>query len=222
MVVGTLSAASITQTRNVAQHKPDSNVDLMFNRFDPTLGVLTGISISSELEWWGGYYAVDNESDQPSSGDAIFSTTATLSSLVRGIPAGTKKLSSSISQYFELTADNGDDPDSFDIDVPGNDYARINGPSQENLLRVYGSGAVDSSYFDDYIGKGQFAINYESGQRQQWTGEGGNSTSSSPVWAQGSVTVTYYYDVPEPTTWALFGLGATLLVLRVRRRNQRD
>lgn len=212
-------AATITQTKDVAQHNPAGTYSLTFDEFDSTLGTLQSVTIASSLEWWGGFYAVDNESDLPSSGTATFSVSVNLSSAtVRGLPSNVASLSSGISQYFELTANNGDSTSDFNTDDPGHDYGRIDGPAYADRVKVQESGAIASTYIGDYQGTGTFNVSYKSSQEQSWSGSGGNSTSSSPMSASGSVSITYEYEpVPEPSSFALLGLGGIVLALRRRK-----
>jgi len=216
---GVVCAATITQTKDVAEHNPAGTYTLTFDQFDNTLGTLLSVTIASSLEWWGGFYAVDNESDLPSSGTATFAVSVDLSSAaVRGLPSNVAALSSGISQYFGLTANNGDSTSGFDVDEPGHDYGRIDGPAYADRAKVHESGAVDGDYISDYQGTGTFAIAYKSNQAQSWSGSGGNSTSSSPMSASGSVSITYEYEpVPEPSSFALLGLGGIVLALRRRK-----
>lgn len=225
---GLAYAATTTQTQtiNVSSHNPKLIQDMFFDKFDSAdtaleqNKTLTQVTVTSNLEWWGGYYAVDNESENPSSGTAVFGAAFTITTTdVRGIPAGTSDLSGAIETPLNLTANDGDDPNEYNSGGP--DHARIDGPVYADRKSVTGSGNVAESFISDYAGVGTFKITYTSEQSQSWDGVGGNSTSSGPVSAQGYVMVTYTYDydpIPEPASLALLGLGAAVLGLRRRVR----
>jgi hypothetical protein len=218
------------QTQIVAQHKPNQNTALTFNTFNTadtafqTGRTLTAITISCSLEWWGGYFAVDNDSDSASSGTLSLTGGASLSSLdVRGMPTAATTVSHSMSAIFNLTANNGDAGNEFNTDAAGLDYARIDGPTYANREIVSGSGDVAANRRSDYVssGVGTFVITYASSQSQNWSGLGGPSTSSTAMDALGAVTITYTYDynaVPEPTSAALLAMGCAVICMRRRGR----
>lgn len=232
-LTGAAQAATTTevQTRTVAQHKPNQNTDLTFNTFNTadtafqTGRTLTAITISCSLEWWGGYFAVDNDSDSASSGTLSLTGGANLSSGdVRGMPTAATTVSHSLSAIFNLTANNSDAENEFNTDAAGLDYARIDGPTYANRETVSGSGDVAANRRTDYVssGVGTFVITYASSQSQNWSGLGGNSTSSTAMDASGAVTITYTYDynaIPEPTSAALLAMGCAVMCMRRRGRS---
>lgn len=232
-LTGAAQAATTTevQTQFVAQHKPNQNTPLTFNKFNTaatafqTGRTLTAITISCSLEWWGGYFAVDNDSASESSGTLSLTGNASLSaSKVRGISEAVPIVSQNISTIFNLTPNNGDAGNEFNTDAAGLDYARIDGPDYANRKTVSGSGDVDAEYQSDYVSLGvkTFVITYASSQTQAWSGLGGNSTSSTAMDALGAVTITYTYDynaVPEPTSAALLAMGCAVMCMRRRGRS---
>lgn len=77
--------------------------------------------------------------------------------------------------------------------------------------------SIANSYFSAYTGVG--TVSFFLRDQQLVTGTGALYTvDASQAGAFTSMTVTYIYGVPEPSTYALFGLGGFALLLAYRRR----
>jgi hypothetical protein len=224
-LTGVAQAATTTMSAEieyVGQHVPNDSYDLVFDKFSTAdtateaNRTLTKVTITYNLEWWGGYHALDNDSANPAYGDFEVYSQATLSSTdVYGLPSA---LRNSRTTYISLAANDGDSTENFD--TGGSDYYRWDGPTYETrATRTEASDVVDSGLLAFYAGNGTYTINYESVQGYTESTFGGAARASSPSSAQGYVSIQYTYDytpIPEPTTFALLGLGG--LVIGLRRR----
>ena len=88
-------------------------------------------------------------------------------------------------------------------------------PDSRHLRSVSGSGSVGSLFWGGYVGAGTFTVNALSSQFGSLSYNSGIETATTPVLANGTVTVTYV--VPEPSSAALAGLAVLGLCLRRRR-----
>ena len=73
--------------------------------------------------------------------------------------------------------------------------------------------------FGDYEGGGTFDVTVDVDQMSDVMASGGVFTQSDPLMAGGNVMVTYTTaeTIPEPSTFALLGLGAALGLAAIRR-----
>ena len=211
------NAAVITQTQNIGEHVPSKSGDLTFGYFDESLGTLLSVQIVTSVTWWGGYYALDNDSDVASSGEGRWGMTIKLSDVPGVLSSATTK-SDYVSDTFSLAKNDGDPTSQFD--VGGLDYDRLEGPTYETRRTIGVTVDVAENKLNDYFSNvaGNFVIGYNTTQDQSFSGVSGNSMSSSPLSASGYVTITYNYTpVPEPATASLACAG---LLMLLRRRRQ--
>ena len=214
---GLANAAVITQTQYIGEHVPSKSGNLTFGYFDESLGTLLSVEIVTTVSWWGGYYALDNDSDVASSGEGRWGMTIQLVDVPGVLAAATRK-SDYVSDTFSLASNDGDPTSQFD--VGGIDYDRLDGPTYDNRRTINTTVNVAENKLDDYYYdvSGNFVISYNTTQDQSFSGVSGNSMSSSPLSASGYVTITYNYTpVPEPATASLACAG---LLMLLRRRRQ--
>jgi hypothetical protein len=79
------------------------------------------------------------------------------------------------------------------------------------------SQSINSSLFSSYTGVGTVAFSLRNLHLIATSG-GGYTVQPETVGALTSMTVTYTYGVPEPSTYLLFGLGGLALVVAYRRK----
>lgn len=214
---GCANAAVITQTQTIDEHVPNNSGNLTFAYFNESLGTLLSVEIITSASWWGGYYALDNDSDVASSGEGRWGMNIKLND-VPGVSSLATSISDYVSAAFNLSKNDGDSTTAFD--VGGLDYDRLGGPTYENRRTIGGTVDVADNKLADYYYEvaGNFVFTYQTLQEQSFSGLSGNSTSSSPLSASGSVTIIYNYTpVPEPASASLAGLG---LLMLIRRRRQ--
>ena len=209
------NAAVITQTQNIATHVPNKSGDLTFNYFDSSKGTLLSVEVVMSVTWWGGYYALDNDSDVASEGTAKWGIDFKLTD-VPGVTSTQSSISDSVSDNFSLAKNDGDSTSEFN--VGGEDYDRLDGPTYDNRISFDKQIDVAANKISSFEDSGAFIVPYQSLQYQSFSGLSGNSSSSSPLSAYGTVTITYTYTpVPEPATASLACAG---LLMLLRRRRQ--
>lgn len=218
---GSAMAATITQTKTFGPAAAGSQGQVTFNKFDSSLGTLNSIHVTAVLNTSGGSFAVDNDSNQPASGDLSVGASLAISSTdVALLNNSFQPVISPISAQttapgIELSADDGDTANQYD--AGGTDWAIVNGSSQN----ASGDGYIGASLFGGYqsIGGGTYVINYDSDLITEWTGVGGINGVFTSASVDGAIEVVYDYSpVPEP---ALIGLAASAVpALLIRRRKR--
>lgn len=213
------SAATITQTQGfIGQPNFDKVVE--FERFDPALGTLQSVEWRFNLAINGGTLTVDNDGPLPAEVNVKLGATGALSSddvrllddTFTNILSGGSALDVSTGTVFTLEGDNGDGM-TFDPTMPDAD-THVGGAASTS-----GSGFVNSTFFDDYLGTDYFGVTADLNQLLDFGGIGGISGQFDPVTADSNITLIYQY-VPEPGTGISMLLGLGLLLHGCRRRHQ--
>ena len=193
----TCAAGTCTETESFSG-TPDLADAAIFDQFDPALGTLISVKVGLELTSNGGSFQADNDSDQPAEFDVSFGAEGTLSSTDVGlfsavVPIPTPAVgmvSTSQSDSFSLTGNDGDDTTQFDSG--GTDWDSFVGTE----MTVMSMGTIDASLHAGYEGTGSFAIDYDIEQVGSTTSAGGVFRQIDPVTASGKITVTYEYEPP--------------------------
>lgn len=212
---GVCSAATIVQTKSFS-FVPDGSAALTFDQFDPSLGTLESITITTNVTKTGGSLFVDNESAAPASGNISQSVTIDLSSPVSLVDGSLLPIGNGVAATSVYAASVGvDDGDGAGVQSTGADYDGTSfGPVSNSQTRD-----VHTLVFGDYKGTGTYVIDVVGVQGFNTSAIGGAAVAIDPATASGDVTITYTYSVsaiPEPSSALLGGLG--LLALLRRRR----
>ncbi len=212
---GMASAATITQIETYS-FIPTGSAVLVFDKFDPSLGTLDSVTITTNVTKTGGSLYVDNESSEPASGDISQSVTITLSSSdVDLLAAPSGSIGVNITATSTYTAVTGpDDGDGSGVQNTGEDYdGTAFGP-----VSVSETKTVRAIVQSGYEGVGTYSITANGSQGFDTSAIGGAAVAIDPASVSGNVTVTYTYTpIPEPASALLGGLGI-LTLLRRRRR----
>ena len=205
-LAGAAQADIVTQAQSFLG-TPNYNESFTFALFDSSLGTLTGVDISLQLDISGGFLGVDNDAVGPATVNVEFGATGMLTSSGPTLFPNVS-LTTSNSATFNLAADNGDGPG---FDGTGPDFAELIGVATSNIA------SSSMLFFGEYVGPGTFDIGAEINQVIDFGGASGVAGQFGPQDAEIFITVVYTYDpIPAPGSMALLGLGG--LVATRRRR----
>ncbi|MCE9586776.1 MAG: PEP-CTERM sorting domain-containing protein [Verrucomicrobia bacterium] len=201
---GTANAATINQLQSFSSLSTNSLV-LTWNQFDSALGTLTGISLIIDGTVTGSFDVFNSDLVDPAtlsnpkdrlrltfSGLGAPSAQQTAQTTLTTIPAMQFTIATNSNQSFNL----GLNPQSL-------------GSVNNNLFAFAefftGTGTLSSTLVQPFV---------------LTSDNSGNTTVDySQMFASGSVSIDYTYDaIPEPSTYALMGLGALALVVAYRRK----
>jgi hypothetical protein len=208
-------AATITQTKTFSGI-PGLTGALGFNQFNSSLGTLTSIQVTLNLQTNGGELRLDNDGENAANGNLQFGAYGSISSgdvalLNSSFVAIPGQVNAYHSQAFSLAANVGDSIGDYDSSPP--DGMLYTGGTEADSK----SGFIGNFAFAGYTGSGTYNINYSVSQWISYGSIGGIEYAVTPVTASGGVTVVYdYKPVPEPMTIGLLSLGA-LSVIRKRK-----
>lgn len=108
------------------------------------------------------------------------------------------------------------------VEIPGLGTTTFAVTSQVVYTNIIQS--IDPAFWTAYgSADGSGSVVFQIRNRPDITIEGGAYTlNSMPFTAEGNITVTYSYTIPEPSTYALLASGAAVLIaVRASRRRQR-
>jgi hypothetical protein len=78
---------------------------------------------------------------------------------------------------------------------------------------------TDSSQVSQFLGPGTFTAEYDATQTKTVSTSGSTQDRLNPSTSWGSVIVNFFYAIPEPSTWAMIG-GAALMLLVLKRKGE--
>ena len=222
-LAGFSSAATIVQSQTFGIAN-GSGANLLFNKFNTTLGTLTSVTVNVLMG--EGYRGVSVDNDSTTGGTIILTHTVTgqLSSSVSLLKAGGL---SSVGQLGSLTivstsgplpigATTGDPIGIFNYQYGNVDY---NGMNSGSYASVSDSGNIDTSVISQYASPGlqTFGMTFAAPVNQQATGLSGLHLYFDGSEGNVDATVTYnYLAVPEPASALLGGIGCLALLRRRR------
>ena len=195
-------AGSIFYTAHVDPQATSFNTPVGLNRFDTSLGTLTDVTIS----FTANIVAEVDVFNSTGSSKAFTNAHATIPVSVVG-PDGSTASGSAVAGPFSGTALAG-----------FNAFTGITGSTS-------GSDIVASSSWSQYEGSGLALLTFNfNGDTGTFAGSANNGVFfGGSATASGDVKVTYTYNppaVPEPSTFAMMGLGGVGLAIGTYRRRQ--
>ncbi len=178
-----------------------TSYDIYLNQFNPSLGTLTGVTLTLDATASAGTISWDNEAGVSSNVTLGIGATVTavgpdaLTLIAVPLQKGTST----------VTADTDDVADFI-----GTDAFSVTGGTGSDSDTAY-----PTSPFAAYLGTGTFSVNVSSAVETYLSTTGGfGPIDSSSGSFSGTVTVTYEYIIPEPATMSLLGLGGLALLRR--------
>jgi len=218
--LGTASASPVTSyyyTNTLSQSVTGtvyrSSTNFVFDQFnvlDPTKGGpfdLLGVTVTLDYSTLSGTVSVENQGLSPVTISDFGSTFQVLTN------------SLGFNSLVQQIANVGTSPDwtTLSINQNSTEYLSLNsGQDFVNPASPY-SQNINQSYFGNYTGPG--TISFSLRNPMSLSVDGAQfAASTAGAGALTSMTVTYTYGVPEPSTYALMGLGGLALVIAYRRR----
>jgi len=211
--IGLANAQTITQTLNFSG-VPDFSQPLLFNKFNGPASSLINVNVSYSLNIQGGRFVMDNDANSPANVTANFGATLDATSSDVRLRDNTFNLiiddaSALNTGTYNLAPNQGDGLG--DYDPTGPDGAVLIGTAQTKA----GNGNVAAMFLNDFVGTGTFTVSAIAKQVASLTSNSGVETATTPVSANGTITITY--TIPEPSSALLIALGGFAFALRRRR-----
>ncbi|MFM2241821.1 MAG: hypothetical protein RLZ97_676 [Verrucomicrobiota bacterium] len=215
-----LQAATIVQSQSFSVAQDDLN--FVFNKFDTSLGTLTGVSITLNYTRSGGYVVADNEGASQATISFTHNTNVGVDADQEILDwtnlAGGARLLSSTSNRSTASLPNiviGADSEGGSADFTGSDSYRF------DLAAVEKTSSGSFANISQFQGAGTYSVPVSVTQGTTVTGSGAFAQATQPALVEGSFTITYTYDaaapVPEPSGAMLSMISAGILLSRRRR-----
>ena len=200
----------ITQT--VTNNVYGSWQDFVFNKYnvdDPVKGGLMdllGVTVSVDYSYLTGDATVSNTSP---------TRTLTIDSFSSAF--GVKTNSLGYTPFTNTIASVGTTPDWSGISLAPSGSSTLTLNPGQYFVSSPNVQSISSSLFNLYTGVGTLAFSLRNVQTITTAG-GSYNVDTDLAGSLASMTVTYTYGVPEPSTYILFGLGGLALVVAYRRK----
>jgi hypothetical protein len=200
---------------------PTTTETLTLDKFDTSLGILNSVEITFSITIDSGSLVVDNDGTQPATGSLELGTNGSISSSDVNLNDGSLStnwadFSNTTTDTFSIGPNDSDGTNDFDFDGGPDNYSFAGGPNTINGGSFISTNPTVQSTYEGSAGD-TFDVDVLLNLVTDISSAGGVAGAFTPVDASGSVTVTYNYTIPEPSTVAaLFG-AVTLGLVMVRR-----
>jgi hypothetical protein len=196
--------ATINQLQSFSALSTNS-LNLTWNQFDSSLGTLTGISLTIDGTVTGSFDVFNVDSIDPA-------TVGDPKDRLRLIFSGSGAPSAQQTTQTTLTTTPAMP---YEMEPLSNESFNL-GPIPQSLGSMNNNLFTFASFF---TGPGTLSSTLFQPFTLTSNNSGNTTVDYSQMFASGSVSLDYTYDaVPEPSTYALFGIGALALVVAYRRK----
>lgn len=191
-----LRADMVSQT-NTFSGTPNFFGTLVFDKFNAAAAgyTVTQVVITSTLNIDGFTLSVSN----------IGAGNATLDAYAFG--ARNRVIITPLNETNTVIATNADEPGT--LIEPGQKVTIQGTAQQSRSVRTL----IASNEMAEFLGSGTFGVNYSASQTKTVSTTGSTTDAMTPSTAWGSVVLSFFYAVPEPSTWMMIGFGILFLAL---------
>jgi hypothetical protein len=199
-----LARGDVVSQTNTFSGTPNFSGVLVFDKFNAAAAgwTVTQIVVSSALSIDGFSLSVSN----------IGAGNATLDAYAFG--ARNRVIITPLGETNTIVATNAGEPGT--VIAPG-EKVTINGTRQDSSsVRT----VIASNEMAQFLGSGTFDVNYSASQTKTVSTTGSTTDMMTPSTAWGSVVLSFFYAVPEPSTWMMIGTGAAFLLVVAGRRRE--